>query len=228
MSLVYIYTLECPLNNEVRYIGKTNNLEVRFKNHINRSHNKSTHKTNWIESLKNQDLKPIIKILDEVDSKEWKYWEKFWINQFLAWGFNLVNHTEGGDGLTFGNRTSFKKGHRPWNYGTRNKSNCCVCDKEFYITKSDLNRGRCCCSIKCASKKRIGHENTQFKKGQESLRKKKVFQYSKDKLKFLNEFPSVREASKSLGINEIAIARCCRNISKSSGGFYWSYTKLNN
>ena len=30
------------------------------------------------------------------------------------WGFNLVNHTDGGDGTTNGNQTSFKKGHKSW------------------------------------------------------------------------------------------------------------------
>lgn len=48
--------------------------------------------------------------LDCVDIDEWQYWEKYWHNQLITWGFNLLNETAGGDGLTFGNATSFKKG----------------------------------------------------------------------------------------------------------------------
>jgi predicted GIY-YIG superfamily endonuclease len=114
---VYIYTLEHPVTKEVRYIGKTKNPKERFHNHCNKLHNKHTHKRNWINSLRNQGLKPKMNILDEVTESEWKYWEKFWIEQFRQWGFNLVNHTSGGDGLTTGNQTSFKKGREPWNKG---------------------------------------------------------------------------------------------------------------
>ena len=31
-----------------------------------------------------------------------------------TWGFDLINYTNGGDGCTFGNQTSFKKGHQLW------------------------------------------------------------------------------------------------------------------
>lgn len=124
---VYIYTLEHPITNEIRYIGKTKNPKERFHNHCNRLHNEHTHKRNWINSLRFIGLKPKMNILDEVNESEWKHWEKYWIEQFRQWGFNLVNHTSGGDGLTIGNQTSFKKGSIPWNKGitpsleTRNK-----------------------------------------------------------------------------------------------------------
>jgi predicted GIY-YIG superfamily endonuclease len=114
---VYIYTLEHPITKEVRYIGKTKNPKERFHNHCNRLHNQHSHKRNWINSLRNQSLKPVMNILDEIEESEWKYWEKYWIEQFRQWGFNLVNHTSGGDGLTVGNQTSFKKGDIPWNKG---------------------------------------------------------------------------------------------------------------
>ena len=126
---VYIYTLEHPITKEVRYIGKTKNPKERFHNHCNRLHNEHTHKRNWINSLRSMGLKPKMNILDEVNESEWKYWEKHWIEQFRQWGFNLVNHTSGGDGLTTGNQTSFKKGSIPWNKGvspsleTRNQIN---------------------------------------------------------------------------------------------------------
>jgi hypothetical protein len=35
-------------------------------------------------------------VIDEVE--DWKYWEEYWIEQFKAWGFNLVNQNKGGGG----------------------------------------------------------------------------------------------------------------------------------
>jgi len=105
-----IYTLSDPRTNEVRYVGKANNINQRYKAHLNRARDHQTHKRNWIESLKRDGLKPIIEIIDVVPIEEWIYWETYWISQMKAWGFDLVNNTNGGDGCTFGNKTSFKKG----------------------------------------------------------------------------------------------------------------------
>ena len=74
MKDIIIYTLIDPRDNQVRYVGKTNNIKRLIRN----------------------DYKPIIEILDEVDEAEWEFWEKYWICQFKAWGFDLVNATDGG------------------------------------------------------------------------------------------------------------------------------------
>jgi len=37
LNVVYIYMLVDPLTNLVRYIGKSNNIDVRFKEHIRKS-----------------------------------------------------------------------------------------------------------------------------------------------------------------------------------------------
>ena len=223
---VYIYTLEHPITKEIRYVGKTKNLEERLKNHINKAHNKNSHKTNWIESLKKKGLRPILKVVEEVPNNEWRYWEKFWISIFKSWGFRLVNHTSGGEGASFANKGSFKKGMVPWNKNKGNTEICPICNEEFKIYKSNSIRGRKACSLKCGVRLRIPCKDTQFKKGQVSLNRKTVYQYSKDKNIFIGEFKSVRNASESLNLNEVAIARCCRSLSKSSGGYFWTYNKL--
>lgn len=112
MSTTFIYILIDPVQNTIRYVGKTNNPDERFKNHKNKSRDKNTHKRNWINKLRSIGFKPEMEIIDEVSVSEWKYWEKFWIGYFKCLGFDLVNYTEGGDGLTFGNQTSFKKGDK--------------------------------------------------------------------------------------------------------------------
>lgn len=110
METTNIYTLTDPRTKEVRYVGKANNLTQRYKAHLNRARKHQTHKKNWLEQLKREGLRPIIEVVDIVPVGDWRYWERYWIAQMRQWGFNLVNHTDGGDGCTFGNQTSFKKG----------------------------------------------------------------------------------------------------------------------
>jgi group I intron endonuclease len=98
---VFIYVLECPITNEVRYIGKTINLLDRLRGHIKTSKKLKTHKDKWVNNLITEGLKPIIKEIDYVDEDNWQYWEKYYISLYKNRGFNLVNHTEGGDGGSF-------------------------------------------------------------------------------------------------------------------------------
>ena len=114
METTNIYVLIDPRTNQVRYVGKANNISERYKAHLNRARKHQIHKKNWIASLKREGLKPIIEIIDVVPINDWILWETYWISQFKAWGFELINYTNGGDGCTFGNQTSFKKGHKSW------------------------------------------------------------------------------------------------------------------
>jgi excinuclease UvrABC nuclease subunit len=61
----YIYTLSDPINNEVRYVGKSDNIEKRYKKHITEYRNR-THKEQWIKGLKDLGYFPILEIIDYV------------------------------------------------------------------------------------------------------------------------------------------------------------------
>ena len=54
------------------------------------------------------------------------------------------------------------------------------------------------------------------------FRKKKVYQYSHSG-KFIQEYESVADASKSSGISKSCISRVCRGEREQSGGFIWKY-----
>lgn len=110
METTNIYVLIDPITNMVRYVGKANDVSQRYKAHLNRARKHQTHKKNWIEKLKKKGLKPIIQVIDIVPIEEWVFWEIYWISQMKTWGFDLINYTNGGDGCTFSNQTSFKKG----------------------------------------------------------------------------------------------------------------------
>lgn len=112
-----IYILVDPSTEEVRYVGKCNNPDERYKAHKNGARDVGTHKRNWVESLKRRNLKPAMEIIDSVPMGEWQYWESWWISYFRSLGCNLLNYTEGGDGTSFGNTTTFRKGNEPWNRG---------------------------------------------------------------------------------------------------------------
>jgi hypothetical protein len=226
---VYIYTLEHPVTKEVRYIGKTKNPKERFHNHCNRLHNQYSHKRNWINSLRNQGLKPVMNILDEIEESEWKYWEKFWIEQFRQWGFDLVNHTSGGDGLTVGNQTSFKKGQKPWNYGKAKpkilKGNVGKTEnsiknqfKPGFIPWNKGSKG-----YSTSKKGQFLSQTTKIKisnslKGKESNKKRIIKQYNKN-MELVKEYPSITEAVLKTGIKSISNALTGR--AKTAGGYIW-------
>lgn len=212
--MTYIYSLEHPLTGEIRYIGKTRSLKQRYYSHTENYSNKrnKSHRTNWINGLKKDGLKPIIKIVDVVDDNEWKFWEIYWISQFITWGFNLVNHTYGGEGSQFGNITSFKKGNIPWNNGTAKP-------KEIKET-----RGKSENSIKTQFKKNHISWNKN-KKGYKLTGNKKarpVLQYDIEG-NFIKEYDSCLDAANEFGCILENIRKVCVGKGNTAKGFIWKY-----
>lgn len=98
MKITYIYTLSCPITDEVRYVGKALNPKQRYNEHLSPSRTRDgTHKSNWIKSLLLNGMKPTMHIIDETING-YKELEIYWISQMKTWGFNLTNLTLGGDG----------------------------------------------------------------------------------------------------------------------------------
>ena len=96
---IYIYKIICPITKEVRYIGKTINLQRRIYQHTCKSGRlKNRHLSNWINKLyKEFKLKPVFKIVEIVNKNNWQEREIFWIN-FYRTQNKLCNHTNGGEG----------------------------------------------------------------------------------------------------------------------------------
>lgn len=96
--MIYIYALADPITKEIRYIGKSIRVKGRYKDHLN--DNSRTHKVNWIKSLLKKELKPLLIILEELqDMDDWQQKECFWIKVAKDKKWNLVNSTDGGDGV---------------------------------------------------------------------------------------------------------------------------------
>ena len=93
----YIYTLE-DFDQNIRYVGQTKNLNSRLYAHCSLNKlKKNNHKNNWIKSLLSKNQKPILKVIEIVTDEDANFYEIYWIEQLLAWGFNLTNGTKGGN-----------------------------------------------------------------------------------------------------------------------------------
>jgi group I intron endonuclease len=93
-----IYSLADPNTGEIRYIGKSDNLKRRLREHLKNSCLTKSHRSNWIEGLKSALQKPKIDLIAIVKKDEWQNWECFYINFFKELGCPLTNHTIGGEG----------------------------------------------------------------------------------------------------------------------------------
>lgn len=84
-----IYTLSDPITMDVRYVGATSStLKNRLEGHLLQK--AGTLKCNWISSLKDNGLIPVIEEIETV-KYELKSLENYWISQFDSWGFDLFN-----------------------------------------------------------------------------------------------------------------------------------------
>ena len=101
MSAIY-FLLE-PDDNRIRYAGGTTREPwERYLEHTAESReNDGNHKSNWIRKLKRQGKKPILFVLEYIECglKEILKREIEVIAELRALGCNLVNSTDGGDGV---------------------------------------------------------------------------------------------------------------------------------
>lgn len=93
----YIYILQDPITNEVRYVGKSKNPHRRYLSHLWQKPKVKYHSYYWIQKLLKNGLNPILTVIDETE-EDWIWLEQYWIEQFKQWGFNLTNITSGGEG----------------------------------------------------------------------------------------------------------------------------------
>jgi hypothetical protein len=70
-----IYGLVDPNSFEIRYVGLTKNLRKRFNNHLKNT-DRNPHKTNWINLLAKNNLKPIVLVIKQLENYEDLYQEE--------------------------------------------------------------------------------------------------------------------------------------------------------
>lgn len=98
-ATTFIYGLCDPITQQLRYVGKSNNPEIRKYEHISSRFLKSkTHKNHWIKGLMDRGERPELFVIEEVALDGWQEKEQFWIAYFKYIGANLTNSTVGGEG----------------------------------------------------------------------------------------------------------------------------------
>jgi hypothetical protein len=99
--MTYIYALTEPETEEIRYIGKADNLNKRYTEHLSYGKNakNKTHRASWLRHLMALGKQPDVLVLEECDSSDWQAHEREWIALGRLDGLDLVNGTVGGDGV---------------------------------------------------------------------------------------------------------------------------------
>jgi hypothetical protein len=88
-----IYSLVDPRDHNVRYIGRTNEPQKRFTQHLNSLYIDNPAKYSWIQDLKKHNLLPRMEILEGVNGtmKDAGIRENAWIDHFKSIGAELLN-----------------------------------------------------------------------------------------------------------------------------------------
>jgi len=234
----------------VRYVGYT----AQSKNKRLSAHlcewrtGKRTHKNNWIKKLHSLGLCPTEETLDTATTlDELKQLEIYWIAQFRAWGFNLVNTTSGGEGVHFLN------GHNPWK-GRRHseetkkklssikigkftdkqrdalktRNNVGMTGKHHSIkTKGtlSLSHRRENLSTETIEKMRLaklGKPGNRLGKSGRAIGEKSVNQIKDGKI--INTWKSLSEAANQQNFSISLLSLCCNSKRRSAYGFTWKFT----
>lgn len=252
--MIYIYTLSSSSDpNNIRYIGKAKDIKTRLRRHTGKYYlnSESNYKNNWIKSELNKGNEILISELDKASDTDWEYWERYWIDQFKNWGFKLTNTTDGGDGIPLTEDIVNRRGStriknnlikikeeidkfkitEMFDCRWMGERECPSCKRKILHTSKTRNKilnlirksvSRNC--ISCARK-----ENSAFK-GRKWDNKKMKERYSKGILQYkgdelVNEFDSIRDASKSTGIDRKSISNCAKGVKwyTTAGGYIFKY-----
>jgi len=233
---VFIYGLQCPITEQIRYIGKSNKPKKRYTNHLNDKND--YHRNRWINKLKSLGLKPMLVIIDEVDECFWEEFEIKYIRLFKSFGADLVNTTGGGD------FTPDSKGEKNCNWGKfgalhhyskavlvfdingnfiEEFSSIKECEEKY--KKASIVR--CCKRILIQSKGYVFRYKSDYEeipnsiqvnlkkylKGSNHPTSIPVNQYSLDGV-FINSFVSISEASEKTGMKIGSIIKIINNKTK--------------
>lgn len=218
-----IYKITSPANRI--YIGQSNNLERRQKDHNN------TNKTKQLRKLHHSLLKygveshifEIIEICDiELLNERERYWQDYY-NVLGEYGLNCRLTASNDKSAIISEETRKKLSeshlgeiHPEWRNKIKSLAQCG--DKHW-----TRNLG-----ISDEMKKKMSEAQKKlYQNGYKSPQAKPIKQYSLDG-KFIRDWDSANQAGRELNLNGDAIRYCVIGKSKTSGGFLWRENYVNN
>ena len=213
-----IYILKHPDTKEIRYVGKTvQQLKYRLATHISRSKKyKYAYVNCWIYSLLQEDKKPIIELIEEIEDSLWEEREIYWI-QYYSSRTRLTNFQLGGGHSNVGKelREEHKKAISESLKGKPR-------DEETKRKISESHKGKV---LSESTKQKLREINLNKSISQETkikMSKGGVEQYSLDGV-LLNTYISLQEAAIQTGLFKGNISSACTGRLKTCGKFKWKY-----
>lgn len=239
MKITYIYYLKDPITDEIRYVGKTNDLKRRLNYHIKRSSNYKFHSAVWIKSLIDKGVTPIIVEIEKIFDESWRDREKYWIKYYNE-KYDLTNILDGGqDGPNDETKLKIKESIRNHYDSILKKINQYDLDgnfikkwissveasKELKIANSSIN-------LVCKGlRNKAGGFIWRYEDDDRIVEKyvkpvnyneKKIIQLTVDDV-VIKTYNSVKQASIENQILNTSINNCLKGRSNQSGGYKWKY-----
>ena len=231
---VFIYVLIDPRNNEIFYVGYTNNPKIRLNAHINingKKREKNNYKDNVIYKILQLGLKPEMKIIDECDriyNEELKVYEherleRYYIKKYREEGIRLTNLTDGGGDTNHQLKKRIFKYDQFGNYVQEYES---ISDAGIEHNINPTNIGHAV--DQRIKKTSCGHYWFSSKENVKKFKFKitwednlSILQYSLNG-EFIKEFKNRREAEQTLKIGRNILCGVLKtNGLKSGGGYLW-------
>lgn len=132
----YIYILKDPITKSVVYVGKTKNPKKRHKDHCRPPMGKfKSNLDKWKKDILSRGLIPEMDIIKECSENDVDIFEKFFINEYRKF-FNILNMTDGGDGLQNPSDEVRKK------IGLKSKGRFVSQETREKLSKSHYNSGK--------------------------------------------------------------------------------------
>ena len=228
MKTGIIYTLSHPITKKVVYVGKTiNTLETRLYGHIGDSKRHNRKICKWISKLTSEGLIPLIEELDSSSEEDLARLEIFYIELFKTWGFDLKNHTDGGEGLIgFTHSEKSKLLMSKERKGEKNAFYNKTHSQEAKDKISKANKNRKMSEDFCNKRSQYMKANPITKETYQKIaeaNKIKVAQYDLD-MNLVKIHDSAADACRdSPELSTGHISSCCKGKRKTHKGFVWKY-----